>query len=119
MRSTAVISEIPLVSLRLDEASYNFFKTISCTDLFDSVVPIIMKENKRYSPRRSCPLRASQVEVEVPSSWGADNVRFKWKQENFENAFEYWALDDVRVSAERGGGRREWCAKMVHETRLE
>ncbi|CAN0368754.1 unnamed protein product, partial [Hapterophycus canaliculatus] len=35
------------------------------------------------------------VEVEVPSSLNADAVRFKWKQENFANALEFWALDDV------------------------
>jgi len=39
-----------------------------------------------------------KVEVEVPSALNANKVRFKWKQENFENAQEYWALDDVRVS---------------------
>lgn len=36
--------------------------------------------------------------VEVPSTLNAERVRFRWKQENFENALEYWALDDVRVS---------------------
>lgn len=33
----------------------------------------------------------------MPSTLSADSVRFKWKQENFENALEFWALDDVRV----------------------
>lgn len=39
-----------------------------------------------------------KVEIDVPSSLNAASVRFRWKQENFENAFEFWALDDVRVS---------------------
>lgn len=39
-----------------------------------------------------------KVAVDVPSTLNAEMVRFKWKQENFENALEYWALDDVRVS---------------------
>ncbi len=38
------------------------------------------------------------MEVEVPATLNAEKVRFRWKQENFENAQEYWALDDVRVS---------------------
>lgn len=42
-----------------------------------------------------------KVEVDVPSTLNAASVRFKWKQENFENALEYWALDDVRVSSVR------------------
>lgn len=33
----------------------------------------------------------------MPSSLNATVVRFLWKQEDFENAFEFWALDDVRV----------------------
>eukprot|EP00904_Undaria_pinnatifida_P000099 jgi/Undpi1/1008/HiC_scaffold_10.g04472.m1 len=39
----------------------------------------------------------TEVEIEVPSSLVSSAVRFKWKQENFENALEYWALDDVQV----------------------
>lgn len=50
----------------------------------------------RFVPSRGR-ARSSQVEVDVPSSLNADGVRFLWRQENFENAFEYWALDDVRV----------------------
>lgn len=42
-----------------------------------------------------------KVEVDVPSTLNAASVRFRWKQENFENALEYWALDDVRVSSAR------------------
>lgn len=38
-----------------------------------------------------------KVEVEVPSSLVSSAVRFKWKQENFENALEFWALDNVQV----------------------
>lgn len=43
------------------------------------------------------PSVVEKVEVEVPSSWNAGVIRFKWKQESFHNAFESWALDDVRV----------------------
>ena len=38
-----------------------------------------------------------KVEIEVPSSLVSSAVRFKWKQENFENALEFWALDNVQV----------------------
>ncbi|CAM9423235.1 unnamed protein product, partial [Choristocarpus tenellus] len=38
-----------------------------------------------------------KVEVEVPSGQNSSSVRFKWKQEDFENAFEHWALDDVQI----------------------
>ena len=38
-----------------------------------------------------------KVEIEVPSSLVSSAVRFKWKQQNFENALEFWALDNVQV----------------------
>ena len=38
-----------------------------------------------------------KVDIEVPSSLVSSTVRFKWKQENFENALEFWALDNVQV----------------------
>lgn len=51
--------------------------------------------------------RVAKVEVELDSSLSAEMVRFLWKQENFENAFEFWALDDVRVrKAQRGTYQR-------------
>ncbi|CAM9373083.1 unnamed protein product, partial [Scytosiphon promiscuus] len=66
----------------------------------------------------------TEVEVEVPSSLSADRVRFKWKQENFENALEFWALDDVRVLSYFADGWRETAGfeatvDAEHETMRE
>ncbi|CAM9143952.1 unnamed protein product [Pylaiella littoralis] len=49
----------------------------------------------------------TEVEVEVSPTLNTYSVRFKWKQENFENALEYWALDDVRVVSYFAEGWRE------------
>ncbi|CAN0429515.1 unnamed protein product, partial [Ectocarpus sp. 12 AP-2014] len=66
----------------------------------------------------------TEVEVDVPSTLNAASVRFRWKQENFENALEYWALDDVRVLSYFAEGWRETAAfestvEVEHETLRE
>ncbi|CAM9487124.1 unnamed protein product, partial [Chrysoparadoxa australica] len=39
----------------------------------------------------------TEVKIEVPVSGPTTKVRFRWQQENFQNALEHWALDDVRI----------------------
>ncbi|CAM9525001.1 unnamed protein product [Discosporangium mesarthrocarpum] len=60
-----------------------------------------------------------KVEVEVAANEGGNNtMRFKWKQENFENAFEHWALDNVQIVSYFPSGWHEGL-NFVEQTRGE